>query len=119
VGWFKVEDVMTEHPKCVGLTPFAWTLWLHAMSYCSRNLTDGHIPQAMLPRLCAIKDADKAAAELVDAGMWHVTEDGWAVHDYLDHQRSRADVQADRADAAARKRRSRAMSRNGHDGVTP
>lgn len=107
MGWFRVDDAMTEHPKCVTLSPFAWTLWLHALGYCSRNLTDGNIPQAILPRLCSIKDADKAAAELVDAGLWHVTPDGWAVHDYLDHQRSRSQVQADRDAAAARQQRYR------------
>lgn len=105
--WLKLDDSMVEHPKCVDLTPFAWTLWLHAISYCSRNLTDGLIPQAMLPRLCSVNDPAKAAAELVDAGLWRVTGDGYQVHDYLDHQRSRAEVEADRTAAAERQRRSR------------
>jgi hypothetical protein len=108
VGWLKVDDALTENPKCVGLSPFAWTLWIHGLAYCSRNLTDGNIPHAIVPRLCSIKDAAKAAAELVDAGLWHVTPDGWTVHDYLDHQRSRAQVQADRAAAAERQAKSRA-----------
>jgi hypothetical protein len=106
--WLKIDDTMVENPKCVDLSPFAWTLWLHGVSYCSRNLTDGHIPQAMLPRLTSITDPGRAADELVDAGMWHATEDGYEVHDYLDHQRSRSDVEADRAKATERQRRSRA-----------
>lgn len=107
--WFKVDDTMVEHPKFVALTPFAWTMWFHGVSYCSRNLTDGRIPQAMVPRLCSLKEHDKAAAELVDAGLWHITAEGdYQVHDYLDHQRSREDVEAEREAAAERQRRRRA-----------
>lgn len=114
MGWFKVEDTMTEHTKCLTLSPFAWTLWLHGAAYASRNLTDGLIPQAMLPRLSAIKAPEKAAAELVDAGLWHVTEEGWIVHDWLDHQRSRAQVRADQAAAADRQRRARERQKGRH-----
>jgi hypothetical protein len=105
--WLKIDDTMVENPKFVDLSPFAWTLWIHGVSYCSRNLTDGRIPQAMLPRLTSITDPSRAAAELVDAELWHATEDGYEVHDYLEHQRSRADVEADRAKATERQRRSR------------
>jgi hypothetical protein len=105
--WVKLDDQMVEHPKCVNLTPYAWTLWLHGLCYCSRNLTDGHIPHAMLPRLSAITRAEKAAAELVDAGLWHDRESGWEVHDYLSHQRSAEQVRFERAAATERKRAER------------
>lgn len=104
--WLKVDDTVTEHPKCVGLSPAAWTLWLHGLTYCSRNLTDGHIPAVMLPRLSSIQTPKKAAQELTQAGLWHETSDGWEVHDYTEHQRSKADIETERA--AARERRSRA-----------
>ena len=106
--WLKIEDTVTEHPSFAQLSPFAWTLWLHGLTYCSRNLTDGLIPQAMLTRLSALKEPEKACAELVDAGRWHVIEGGWRVHDYLDHQRSRREVEDERAGAKERQRRSRA-----------
>lgn len=111
--WVRLDDAMTEHPKCVGLSPFAWTLWVHALCYSSRNLTDGHIPQAMLSRLSALREPEPAAAELVDAGLWRVEKDGgWVIHDYLSHQRSRSQVQEDR-DAAARRQREARERRNG------
>jgi hypothetical protein len=113
--WLKIDDAMVEHLKCVNLSPFAWTLWLHGLCYCSRNLTDGHIPHAMLPRLSAITRAEKAAAELVDAGLWHRCEHGWEVHDYLQHQRSAEQVRTERAAAADRKR----AERSRRDTTTP
>lgn len=105
--WVKVDDGITEHPKCVGLTPYAWTLWLHGLTYSSRNLTDGHIPAAMLPRLCALRDPQKTAAELVDAGLWDTCEGGWTIHDYADHQRTRQDVEKVRESARERGKRGR------------
>jgi hypothetical protein len=78
--WLKIDDTMVENPKFVDLSPFAWTLWIHGVSYCSRNLTDGRIPQAMLPRLTSITDPSRAAAELVDAELWHAIDAGWALH---------------------------------------
>lgn len=114
--WVKIDDTVTEHPKCVELSPSAWTLWLHGLAYCSRNLTDGQIPAAMLPRLSGVSQPRKVAGELVNAGLWHTTDSGWEVHDYLEHQRSAEDVHAERAAAAERQRRARER-RNGS--VTP
>lgn len=91
----------------LALSPYAWTMWLHGLTYSSRNLTDGHIPAAILPRLSALKSPERAVEELVAAECWKVVEDGWAVVDYADHQRTKAQVEADRAAAAERKRRSR------------
>lgn len=103
--WVKIDDTVTEHPKCVELSPSAWTLWLHGLAYCSRNLTDGHIPAAMLPRLSGLSSPKKAAGELCEAGLWHKNGEGWEIHDYADHQRTRADIEAERQ--AARERRAR------------
>ena len=105
--WVKVDDLITEHEKCVGLSDAAWTLWLHGLLYCSRNLTDGRIPAAMLPRLSAVKNPRKAAGELVSAGLWDERDGAWWVHDYLDHQRSKAQVEAEREAAAERQRKAR------------
>jgi hypothetical protein len=105
--WVKVDDLITEHEKCVGLSADAWCLWLHGLTYCSRNLTDGRIPKAMLPRLTNLAKPAKAAAELVEAGLWDERAKWFAVHDYLEHQRSKAQVEADREAAAERQRRAR------------
>jgi len=105
--WVKIDDGITEHPKCVGLSPAAWMLWLHGLTYSSRNLTDGHIPAAMLPRLCTLSDPHEVAAELVSAGLWDAHDGGWEVHDYGDHQRTREEVERSREEARERRKRNR------------
>ena len=105
--WVKVDDLITEHEKCVGLSSDAWCLWLHGLTYCSRNLTDGRIPKAMLGRLTALSKPERAAGELVEAGLWLERARWFEVHDYLEHQRSKAQVEADREAAAERQRRAR------------
>lgn len=121
--WIKVDDGITEHPKFAALTSDAWTLWLHGTTYASRNRTDGVIPAAMLPRLSGVKAPQKVAAELVAAGLWHHVDAGFEIHDYLEHQRSREQIDADRAAAEERQRRSRARRKqaatpDGHAPVT-
>lgn len=113
--WVKVDDLITEHEKCVGLSSDAWCLWLHGLTYCSRNLTDGRIPEAMLHRLSAVKNPKKAAQELIDAGLWDKAPKAYLVHDYLEHQRSKAQVEADREAANERQRRAREKRRESRD----
>lgn len=105
--WVKIDDAITEHPKFLSLSPAGWTMWLHGIAYCSRNLSDGRIPKPMLQRLSSLSQPKKAAAELVAAGLWHESDDAYQVHDYLDHQRSRAQVNGERAAAAERQRKHR------------
>lgn len=94
--WVKIDDQLTEHPKCIGLSPQAWTLWLHGLTYSSRNLTDGMVPKAFVPRLSSVPRPSSACSELVLAGLWVEEDDHYLIHDYTDHQRSAAQVKAER-----------------------
>lgn len=105
--WVKIDDQVTEHPKCVSLSCEAWTLWLHGLTYCSRNLTDGTIPDAILSRLSPCRRPRKAAAELVAAGLWERIENAHHVHDYEKHQRTKAEINDAKASAIERQKRSR------------
>lgn len=109
--WLRIDDTFPEHPKVVGLD--ASTKWLHvcALAYASRNLTDGYIPAGALRGLGGTK---RMVTALVDAGLWEGYDAGgdpanYLIHDYLDYNRSRKDVEEERE--AARKRMKRA--RNG------
>ncbi len=105
--WLKLDDRFDEHPKFVGLSDKALALWLKGLAYCSRHLTDGHIPKAVLRRL---DGTPKAAKELVAAGLWEEWADypdEYLVHNYLVHQRSRQTVEAQRSAGAARAARHR------------
>jgi hypothetical protein len=88
--WVKLDDSWYDNPKFLDLEPAAIGAWVLGLSYCARHLTDGALTRTALKRLVA--DCDDLADDLVAAGLWDVTDDGWQVHDYLDYQPSAAEV---------------------------
>ncbi|MEV5538508.1 hypothetical protein AB0L13_16755 [Saccharopolyspora shandongensis] len=104
---------LPTHPKLAELDDMPAAGWLYVVGVCyaGQHLTDGELPRAAVIRMAG-SDRD-TAAELVAVGMWH--EHGHdcdrcpqpsapgrvVVHDYLTHQRSKADAEAKRE--AARK----------------
>lgn len=65
-------------------------------------MTDGHIDIEWL-RERAGRRAYKLADLLVDAGLWEQNGNGYVIHDYLDYNPSRVEIEAKRAADAARK----------------
>lgn len=103
--WVKLDDGLPDHPKVVGLSAEAFAVYVSGICYCSRNLTDGLIPRGALVRLTNAKRPTKAADELVAANLWREHPQGWSVHDYTEHQRSRdevIDISEKRAQAGAK-----------------
>ncbi len=87
VAWFKVDGKFHSHPKRYKVGLRAMGLWVAAGSWCADQLTDGHIPAAVLPLLGGTRADAKA---LVDAGLWETRgQDGWAFHDWSDCNRTR------------------------------
>lgn len=91
--WFKVDDGFWSHPKTFGLSHEAVALWVRSGSYSGNHLTDGVIERHVLPLL---QGTPEHASELVDAGLWLETADGWIFHDWHQYQPSKAKVQAER-----------------------
>lgn len=96
----KLYIAIVDHPKFVGLSDAAWTLWMHGLVYAGRSQSDGLIPTGMLNRLCNTRNPTKAAAELVTAGAWEIDVDGWVIHDYLGWQTSAAEIEQKSAKAS-------------------
>ena len=119
--WFNVDDGFHSHPKSQQLTLGAVGLWTLAGSWCSRHLTDGDIPEHVLIRLspCSPRQTKTHAAELVHARLWDTTCHGWHFHDWLAHQRSKEDVEADREANRVRQARLRAKRRAAKAGDEP
>jgi hypothetical protein len=121
MSWARLDDACTDHLKIRRAGTAGLALWTASIVWCSRHLTDGFIPADMLHDIWRpvgeAFDADAACARLVAAGLWDEVEGGWQVHDYLDYNPSREEVQAQRAQAADRQRRRRAKSPP--DPVTP
>lgn len=100
--WLRLDAAFPEHPKVVGLTDTAFRLEVTAICYSGRYLTDGHLPTAWVPGRLR-----PAVPALITAGLWTPNDNGWELHDYLDWQQSRAEVEA------LRKQRSEAGRRGG------
>lgn len=65
-----------------------------ALSLCGDRLTDGFVPRrAMLSNIGATPEQVRA---LVDEGMLEEVDEGWIIHDYTEHNRSRQQVMAKR-----------------------
>lgn len=90
--WIKLEDNAVDHPKISGLSDRAFRAWVRSLSYASRFLTDGALP---VPFLATV--ARKVQDEIMDAGLWLIAANGAvSIHDYLEHQTSKAVVEKER-----------------------
>lgn len=99
--WGRVDDHHYRHPKvgeldeslrkgCIAL------YWL-AISWCNDQLTDGRVPAGTVRTL----GGDIAEAnELVHVGLWEKDGAGYRVHDFLDFNKSKAEVAQERAQRA-------------------
>ena len=117
MSWFRVDDKSHSNVKVVAAGNAAWGLYVRCGAWSTDQLSDGVIPAA-IARLYGTR-AEIGA--LVRAGLWLEQPDGYHMPDFLDYNRSRADVLAERAAAAARQRRGREAQRHANvtDEVTP
>lgn len=103
-GWFKVSNSIYDDPKMLGLSDSARVSWINLLAFCSKHETDGDVITAAFPIVFRKK---KDRDELESAGLVEPTPDGVRIVKYLAHQRSKAEIEADRAAARDRQRRSR------------
>jgi hypothetical protein len=110
--YVKVHDGLPDHPKIIEAGGEAGWLYICGLAYASRQLTDGVLPKRLVPRLTDGSKPEASASALVRVGLWHEGEhdcpncpeagaDTYVIHDYLEHQRSAAEVADLRAKRAA------------------
>lgn len=101
--YVRLHDGLPDHPKIAEVGGEAAWLYVSGLCYCSRQLTDGTIPVRLVARMTDLSKPEALASRLLEAKLWHPAEhdcpecpqgvgDVYVVHDYLDHQRSAADV---------------------------
>lgn len=109
MAWVRLDDHFDENTKLQAAGPLGVALWTCSLAYCNRNLTDGFIPKSKAHTLLDFdglamvdgmhgEDITGAmiAKKLVDVGLYEVVEGGYIVHDYLDYQPSKAEIEAQR-----------------------
>jgi hypothetical protein len=87
-AFITLHDGMPEHRKIEGLSSDAFRLLIELWCWCSRNRTDGDVPEATFKKRGTIK----ARRELVRVGLVKTKGDDYYMHDYLEHQRSAAEI---------------------------
>lgn len=118
MSWARFDDMFPWSRKVRRLSDAAFRLHVTGIVGCARDLTDGVVTQDDIDEFPPMRGLDKRLAELVERGQWH--EKGhrcgkckqppagaWMIHDYLDYNPSKADVEAERAAARERQRRRR------------
>lgn len=106
--WFKVDDTLSAHPKARRAGLAAMGLWTLAGSWSAQQLTDGFVPAWFVE---GWPQGRRHAATLVAAGFWTPDtvegEDGWRFHQWTERNPTRAEVEAERAAAKQRMRKTR------------
>src|SRR5262252_8022739 len=113
--WAQLDDHFHDNPKILETSLPAVGLYAIGLSYCSAQLSDGFIPRVVVS---GRRGSVAAARELIEHRFWEPVEGGYRIHDYLDWNKSREQVLAERAAAAERKRSSRRTSGDRPAGVT-
>ena len=107
VGYAQLSNGLWLNDKACDLmdtNPRAFAMWVMSLSYASDNLTDGILTERALHRLGCDDDTRSA---LLDSGMWEPCDCGVRIHDYLEHNMSREQVEGRRGKTAERVRRHR------------
>ena len=98
--YIRVDVLLPEHPKVEGLSDKAFRALVTLWCYCGRQRTDGAVTrkqwEAWPPRVRAELEADGAGEVAIHlrAGLARPVDisGGGAMHDFLEHQRSRDEI---------------------------
>ncbi len=91
--WGRVDDALAFNPKVIQAGNEAMGVWVRCLSWCSQQLSDGHVPESIVELM-----QGRAGAEaLVAAGLWHETPTGWVFHDWEDYQPTKQGVRDQQA----------------------
>lgn len=129
MAWARLDDMFPWSRKVRRLSDAAFRLHVTGIVACARDLTDGIVTPDDLDEYPPMRGIEKRLAELVSRDQWHERGHGcegcaqppvggWVIHDYLDYNPSKSDVEAERAAARDRQRRRR-LARAGVSPDTP
>ena len=114
MSWGRLDDKANGNAKLLALSDAAWRMWGAGLIYCQDNLTDGFIPDHAIYAFGVrarnkVAIADELCRALVPnkGPLWHKTEGGFQVHDYLDWNDAREKVLAEREKSGDRLKRFR------------
>lgn len=93
--FLNVDDNFTEHGKVYALSDGAFRLHVSGLCHCARLMTDGYVIAEKVPNLMP-KFKRSYLTELLATPLWHPVDGGYEIHDYLDWNRSREQIESQR-----------------------
>lgn len=105
-AWFRLEQGYRASAKFAEVSELAELLWVRLIDYSASGSTDGLIPKRQAPGLLNVQGwafegetvtIERLLDELLVAGLLEDRGSSWALHDYLEHQTSREEIEALRA----------------------
>ena len=84
--WAKLSDTFIDDPVLLGLPRGVRHLYVEGIVWSCKHETDGRIPRHVLARITDEPEPHEAAGHLVAASLWHATDDGYEVVDFLSNQ---------------------------------
>jgi hypothetical protein len=118
--WAKLDDALLDHPKLLksgveirvastnnklskDADLVALGFYTACILYVNRHLTDGFLTFESIERLPG-NNPKQLAVSLAKAGLLDSTQNGYRIHDYLEHNPTAESVRKKRAEDRARKR---------------
>lgn len=83
-----------DSPKIAPLTDAAFRQYVEAVLWSRRLLTDGKVPQGMVGKLFTDAALTELTGNDAERPSLAPVEGGYLLHDFLDHQTSRAEIEA-------------------------
>lgn len=94
--WVKLDDRFTDNAKIARLSDKAFRVYVHGLCYSAGALTDGLIPWSKAKSWASVK----TIGEMLAADLWREVKLGYQIHDYLEYQQSREQIDAKRKQTA-------------------
>lgn len=94
----EISIEIDEHPKIIGLSDAAFRAFFEALFYSRRMTNDGVIDERVVLKRWGQKVADELSNNDPDLPSWVRVDRGWEIHDFLEHNPSRAEIEEKRAD---------------------
>lgn len=109
MAWVRIDDEYGDHPKIIIAGPIASAIQTRSICYCNRHLTDGFLPDDIVPSIVAWVNShlEKLGvppekrninwpALMIKNGLWERADGGYNIHDYLDYNPTKEQVLAKR-----------------------
>lgn len=87
--YITVTNELFRHPKFRRMSPEARLALLELWAHCNEFMTDGHVDSWIFE-----ERSDKVREQLLRIGWVHKKDDDYEMHDYLKHQKSKAEILA-------------------------